>query len=128
MYIQTVQYNHNVQSNRNDCITVFVKSKRIPVVTSYNAPQLLPIGPFMSLTSSRRGIVVYENILDDYQESILVSIKRFARNNGMQVEIKDVSKENILKRLFRRILGQKIDRIAISIPETALSTISKNFP
>ncbi|MBM3897845.1 MAG: hypothetical protein FJ358_04895 [Thaumarchaeota archaeon] len=82
----------------------------------------------MSLTSSRRGIVVYENILDDYQESILVSIKRFARNNGMQVEIKDVSKENILKRLFRRILGQKIDRIAISIPETALSTISKNFP
>ena len=106
---------------------VFVKSKRIPVVTSYNAPQLLPIGPFMLLTSSKRSTVRYENTLDEYQERILESVRRFAANNGMRIMIKDVSKENILKLLLRKILRQKIDRISISMPETALNILAKNL-
>ena len=104
-------------------IRVLVRSRRVPVITSDNTPQVLPIGPLVLLTSSKRRIVAHENVLDDYQERVLESVRRFARNNGMKVEVKDVAKENILRRLLRRIMGQRIDRIAVSVPEPALKAL-----
>ena len=114
-----------MRSNQSN-IKVFVKSKRVPITTSDTTPQVLPIGSSLLLTSSKRSIVIYENVLDDYQEMVLESVKRFARNSGIQVEIKDVAKENILKQLLRRVKGQKIDRIAVIVPESALMALWRN--
>jgi len=107
-------------------IRVLVKSKRVPIITIDNTLQVLPIGSFVLLTSSKRMIVAHENVLDAYQERVLESVRRFARNNGMQVEVKDVAKENILEQLLRRLIGQRIDRIAISVPEPALKALWGN--
>ena len=114
-----------MQSSESN-IRVLVRSRRVPVVTCDNTLQVLPIGSLVLLTSSKRRIIAHENVLDDYQEIVLESVRRFARNNGMQVEVKDVAKENILKRLLRRIMVQRIDRIAVSVPEPALKALWRN--
>ena len=115
-----------MESNEKKSIRVFVKSKRIPVVTTCNIPQLLPIGSSVILTSSRRRIVRYENVLDDYQEGVLDSVRKFASNHDMRLEVTDITRESILKQLLRRIVGQKIDSIDVKAPESMLNVLWRN--
>ncbi|PSN86677.1 hypothetical protein B9Q02_01575 [Candidatus Marsarchaeota G1 archaeon BE_D] len=82
-----------------DAVKVYVKSERIPIgVTEVH--EKTPAGMGVPATvDTVKKVVQYDYVVPDDQKSALVMIKDICEERGYKVEIIDVTKEGLLKRL-----------------------------
>jgi len=106
--------------NKNEKILVFVKSKRVPVAITYvEERRWTTLGAF----KVKRGVLHYNNQLDDAHIAILDYAKQVAAYADISLEVIDLSKRNFLSRFARRLVMKNPQTPSIVFPGTVLAAI-----
>jgi len=102
-------------------VKVYVRSKRV-AVQSFPSERTVPsIVGSVKLTS---WVVQYEDRFDDSQKSILKYADDLASSVGVPIEVIDVSKLNLIRRLVTLVFRRDLYKTPIVLfPETAFSRI-----
>ena len=86
----------------NGRLRAVVRSSRVPVgLALFTMPAPSPPGSFM--TTSVRS-VLYANVLDESQQRLLDDAKRLAQSSGLDLEVVDLGRQNLLRRAVSRVL------------------------
>ena len=109
-------------SRKRNRISVFVRSRKVPfVITDDNVSQVVTLGSSVMLINSTQRALRYQYILDAEQERLLSSVHEFAQKYDAEVEVKDLTKQNVLERAFRTLSGQKVDGVSATAAERLLN-------
>jgi hypothetical protein len=103
-------------------LRVFVRSRKVPVgLTEFSMPTVT--GSWI-LSQSPVRAVVYANVLDDAQESLVSEAQRLACSSGLDLEVVDLGKMGVLQ----RILWSRIIWPASNATSTGLGLIPSVSP
>ena len=91
------------------------------MITDDNVSQVVTLGSSVVLINSTQRALRYQYILDPEQERLLSSVHEFAQKYDAEVEVKDLTKQNVLERAFRRLFGQKVDGVSATAAERLLN-------
>lgn len=82
-------------------IKVYVRTKKMPArmgsISEANAS-------IVGVVRVTRSVLQYEDLLDQTQQAFLNNARRFASDTGVPLEVIDLSKESVWKRLRRSLL------------------------
>jgi glutaredoxin len=99
---------------RNKKVTLYVKSIKTIIGTEKIDRQYFSVGPPVKVSGFRMipkqevdSITKYGFVIPEDQNRVVEMVREFAPKHGFDVEIVDVTKENIL----RRVLQEEIKRI-----------------
>jgi hypothetical protein len=110
-------------SSAKQAVKVYVRSKRV-AVQSFACERYVP--SVIGSVKITNWVVQYENRLDDAQQAILKYADDLSTSAGLPIEVIDVSKLNIIRRLVTLFFRRDLYRTpAVLFPETAFSRIMK---
>ena len=85
-------------------LRVFVRSRKVPVgLTEFTRPVM---NGLWILSQSSARAVVYESVLDESQAKLLEEARRLSDSSGLDLEVVDLGKMGLFRRLFwSRLIG-----------------------
>ena len=102
---------------------VYVRSKRVPV-QSFACERLVP--SVIGSVKITKWVVQYESRLDDDQQAILKYADDLSASAGLPIEIVDVSKLNIVRRLILKIFKNELYKApAVVFSGIAISNVMR---
>ena len=88
---------------KRDSIKLMVKSQKVPVrVENVCMPIPNAVDPTLR---RRKSVVIYDHILDERQRQVLDETRELAQRYGLRLDVVDMAREMIAKRILRRISG-----------------------
>jgi hypothetical protein len=121
----------NTTLRANDKIKVFVKSSRVLVsVEDTGYPSFVPAA--LSLLSplaggGRKRVLVYEKQLDAEQSNIVSEATAIARHLGAKIEVKDIGRQNILRRFVTRLRTGSVATPSVIFPGSSVVGIGQGL-
>lgn len=104
------QSSHNAltQHAKSGKMTVYVRSKRTLISSRIVTPPAVFSGLAPSSPSAAKHVVLYENVIDEEQKTVLENTIALARSLDVELEVKDVATLGRFTRFLGMVLGSKL--------------------
>ena len=110
-----------------DRIKVVVKSRKVLTDIVYGPVPQYPtyVGQGLRIPPINRSRIIYSYILDGEQEAIVREAKALAQQLGIGLDVMDLGRQNILRRMLRLITRRAREFPSVLLPGEAINALPR---